>query len=287
MIDDIWGVDIYFLIMDLDILLSQLAKSKWLNDIGMQPGLSEADLGRLGEILRERLGIDPPEDFLKWFGFQDGARSAIPGFNQRPLSAREALEAYDFFRNPESEFQEPYDSRWFPLLTNDSSDYLVFDVESKMMISYWHDDDEREVAYQSLSALISSLLSLPTAEKPKATELFVKQCKPHEISILVFYTLSGKPTDILKELRPLLSIPAVQIVKKLSAGEALSWDLGQSQNSLERFRDIGNALKMCAILTSAGCQPVVKLVNKTSAVDVVAGLDDLERLRSWVMTAAY
>ena len=115
--------------------------------------------GLTAKIEAEHSGKTPAAlvELFQWHNGQDGDLGQLPDSNQRLMSVAEAMEAWAFFLCEEEDYLEPYEKRWFPIITNDCSDYLMFDLDSGELWSYWHDDPDRFVEHPSLEVWATSL----------------------------------------------------------------------------------------------------------------------------------
>ncbi|RJG35783.1 SMI1/KNR4 family protein [Motilimonas pumila] len=90
---------------------------------------------------------------LKWKNGQKWNSILSPDNNRRLMSMNEIIETIKFYNDPMSEYLEPWEKCWVPILTNDSSDYVVYvsDGSNKgKLIGYWHNDYDRKVEYNSI-----------------------------------------------------------------------------------------------------------------------------------------
>jgi cell wall assembly regulator SMI1 len=125
-----------------------------------QPPVDDQLIFRIEQLL----GISMPDNLrklLKWHNGQDWNAPLREGDNRRLLSAGEIIETLAFFQSPDEDFLGPWGRFWIPFLTNDAGDYVVVDASpgcNEKLINYWHDWEDRSIAYQSLSEWAAGLI---------------------------------------------------------------------------------------------------------------------------------
>jgi cell wall assembly regulator SMI1 len=136
----------------------------------LKPGAAPAALATL-----------PPacEELQTWFAWHDGqTRPKSLSDNRYLLSLAEARDAQRFLVAE----AEGYQPTWFPLLANGAGDYLVFETAPGKghgaLLEYWHDSDDRGLAFASVSAwarmLAIALSRMPAGKRTPASPDYTK-----------------------------------------------------------------------------------------------------------------
>ncbi|MCQ2999933.1 SMI1/KNR4 family protein [Pseudomonas syringae] len=119
----------------------------------LRPPASETSIQQIEQLLGAPLPLGLRQ-LLLWHDGQEWNAELRESDNRRLLAASEIMDALKFFLDPEEEFCEPWERYWVPFLTNDSGDYVVVDASPSgtgELIHYWHDWDDRSIAYPSLN----------------------------------------------------------------------------------------------------------------------------------------
>lgn len=151
---------------ELTALLQQLdtaleAKSKTVFDT-LQPGADDNELQRLRETCFA--DSDIPTDLAalyRWHNGQANHVSLAPDSNRIFLSIQKAIEAWSFLNDPQEDIDAPPSPSWIPVLYNGAGDYLMFETRSEgqgKLIGWWHDDEDRDVEYESLEEWVREML---------------------------------------------------------------------------------------------------------------------------------
>ncbi|MCJ8313914.1 MAG: SMI1/KNR4 family protein [Saccharospirillaceae bacterium] len=125
------------------------------------PAVVEEDIMKIVSLLNgEKFPVELLA-VLKWHNGQVWNSEFSPENNRRLMSSKEIIETISFYIDPMSDFLEPWDKSWIPILTNDSSDYLVYvtkGIDKGKLIGYWHNDEDRIVEYKSLNEWANELI---------------------------------------------------------------------------------------------------------------------------------
>lgn len=128
----------------------------------LQPGAKDEPLVTLRETCFEGKALPHDlETFYRWHDGQHGYQALHPYDNRTLLSIQEALEAWRFLNDPKEDILQPMMKTWLPLFYNGSGDYVVYDLvgaNQGKLITYWHDDAIRKVAYSNLEAWATDTL---------------------------------------------------------------------------------------------------------------------------------
>ena len=139
----------------------------------LKPAASDAALKPLADAFSG--GALPPDlmAFFRWHDGQSEIESLSQDSNRTPMSAAEALDAWQSLTDPKADLEQPFTKSWLPIFTNGAGDYLVYESagqEAGALIGYWHGDDDRNVEYESLLAWATELEKEQTPEKKKAAK---------------------------------------------------------------------------------------------------------------------
>ena len=241
-------------------------------------GASEAQIEGLRNAVLCRSGQTVPNEVLVWFRWHNGqSRDSGLSFDDgRLLSIDESLAAWDFFLDSNNEFLEPYEESWLPIQSNDHSDYLVYDLRTGHLISYWHDDERRNVEYQSLEELSLRLES--TVNNSKRKETWVQNQEPQTIKLSIYPEDGSKNLSLAREIHSVSGIPLMAVVKMLSNGQpsSLSWNLADTVNSMEQSRQVRLVQEIGSKMIEEGMSPIV-VVESEGKIETIE-LADLEAL---------
>jgi hypothetical protein len=104
---------------------------------------------------------DDIRTLLRWRNGQKWNSPLSVNSNYRFLSAEEIAETLKFYNDPDEDFLRPWNASWFPVLTSDSSNYLVLETSGEdcgKLIRYWHDYEDRSVYCSGLVTFIRELV---------------------------------------------------------------------------------------------------------------------------------
>ncbi|WP_019008151.1 SMI1/KNR4 family protein [Deinococcus aquatilis] len=111
--------------------------------------------------LRATFALPLPEEFLALYSRHDG----FPGWliledTWHLLDSEMILELY---RENQDVFDdivatEPWRAEWLPLLSNGAGDYLLLDLKTREVRSYFHEGGEYEVVYSDLTAYFNHVV---------------------------------------------------------------------------------------------------------------------------------
>ena len=133
----------------------------------LNSGAEESELIKLNEICHSNNGI--PEELItiyKWHNGQSYEYSINQDDNRSLLPINEVIEAWRFLNDPMEEIQEPLSKFWIPILYNGTGDYVVLETEGKNrgnLISYWHDDEDRDIEHENLESWAQEVLKYAQA----------------------------------------------------------------------------------------------------------------------------
>ncbi len=135
------------------------------NDVfkSLQQGATEDEL----EFFREKFftGKEIPEGLItlyKWHNGQVRFHSLNQDDNRTFLPINEVIDAWKFLNNPMEEIREPWSKSWIPILYNGAGDYVVYETKGSdkgKLIEYWHDDEDRDIVYDSLDEWAEEVLA--------------------------------------------------------------------------------------------------------------------------------
>lgn len=121
--------------------------------VTLRPPASAKHLAKLARLFGGAL----PDDVRAWFRWHDGqagSASLIPSTNWRALSIDGVIAAAKVVAHDEG----------IPLFENGSGDHLVW--RRGVLVTYFHDDDDRPRAYASLAAVVAAMTKGYTKLKP-------------------------------------------------------------------------------------------------------------------------
>lgn len=125
----------------------------------LEPGASDEELA----ALEREAGVSLPSLYAMLLRWRDGGSLDSLWGNFYLLSTRQVLDAMDL--DP-AEFDEPlwWHRGWIPFLDNGGGNYLCIDSagcfggQAGQLVEFWHDDDDRAVAFPSFEAWLSTLV---------------------------------------------------------------------------------------------------------------------------------
>ncbi len=171
----------------------------------LKPGASDAALKPLSDACFG--GKKLPADLLAFFRWHDGqskVESLSQDNNRTPMSAAEALAAWQYLSDPKAEITRSFAKTWLPIFTNGAGDYLTYESAGKnpgALIGYWHTDEDRDVEYRSLTvwaieledSLAAEVKKRKKAPKKAKFELDISQTAWKKASSPDQATLTNKP----------------------------------------------------------------------------------------------
>lgn len=130
--------------------------------VSFQKGASENQL----TILRETYasGKKLPQDLESLFKWKNGQKQGSPlskNHNRRMLSIEESIAEKAYFDNNLLDIMLPWKDSWVPLLSNESGDFVVYELEGKnkgKLISYYHDWESRSIEKDSIELFLISMI---------------------------------------------------------------------------------------------------------------------------------
>lgn len=130
---------------------------------GLRPGAGEKDFALLRESFFHDGAIPADiEAFFRWHNGQTGYESLSPFDNRMIMSIQDAVDSWTFLSDPDEDIQQPWQESWIPILANGAGDYIVYVTSGEMkgqLVAYWHDSEDRRVAFQSLESWARKVLS--------------------------------------------------------------------------------------------------------------------------------
>ncbi len=150
----------------IDALLTVVSPN---NGATLSPPAKDASITRLKKAL------PVPDEVVTLFHWHDGQKKPAqlhPEDNRVLLSVAGALDAWKFLGDPSEEILQPWSKSWLPLLSNGAGDYVCVETAGKkrgQLVTYYHDDKTRPVAWPSLAAWAGDLAGAleKAAKKPK------------------------------------------------------------------------------------------------------------------------
>jgi cell wall assembly regulator SMI1 len=129
---------------------------------GLRSGADDQELA----MLRSKIfGADPiPEDleaFFRWHNGQVGYESLSPMDNRMLMSIADAVDTWNFLSDPMEDIQQPWEQSWVPILANGAGDHIVYvtsGANKGALLAYWHDAEDRRVAFASLETWARKVL---------------------------------------------------------------------------------------------------------------------------------
>jgi cell wall assembly regulator SMI1 len=110
-----------------------------------------------------------PEEIIslyKWHNGQDGSFSLNQNDNRSFLPISEVIDSWEFLNDTLEEIQEPILKSWLPILYNGAGDYIMYEIEGHnkgKLISFWHDDEGRDIEYENLDEWAKEVLNASNA----------------------------------------------------------------------------------------------------------------------------
>lgn len=103
-----------------------------------------------------------PAELATWFLWHDGQRddasaALVPETNWTAMSCASCVATHAFLSAPEADIQQPYKATWVPLFANGGGDHLCWDRDSGAIVTWYHDDAVRPIAYKSFAILVDKL----------------------------------------------------------------------------------------------------------------------------------
>ncbi len=143
---------------ELDALQKELEAHDEVTAAALRSGADAETLARLATVLED--GV--PLDLEAWFCWHDGQEDEDDAelsleWAAELLSVEQAMESWNFQQEEHAagELLEPWRPTWVPILRKYTDvDFLVVETEGQQagaVISYWHDDPQRRVEYESLA----------------------------------------------------------------------------------------------------------------------------------------
>ena len=261
-------------------------------EFGFSDPATTEDLDYFSNKVNEIAGILLPEPLAIWFGWHNGQSttdSLLPEENWNLLNIEESLQAWNYFLDPHNEFLEPYERDWLPLLSNGSSDYLVYDLKTGSLILYWHDDPERSIEYASLSEWALHVKKGLSSQRAAVGthSILLEQELPENLVIYVSPAEGLKHNQLAREIHQLTDLSLMEVVRKLSSNSmdsAMSWELSTAINSLDRSQLVKKARQVARAMQAYDVVPVLSIKSDTSQIEVI-NYDDLERLQLKCLTS--
>ena len=261
-------------------------------EFGFSGPATTEDLEYFSNKVNEIAGILLPEPLAIWFGWHNGQSttdSLLPEENWNLLNIEDSLQAWNYFLDPHNEFLEPYERDWLPLLSNGSSDYLVYDLKTGSLILYWHDDPERSIEYASLSEWALHVKKGLNSQRAAVGthSVLIEQELPENLVVYVSPAEGLKHNQLAREIHQLTDLSLMEVVRKLSGNSmdtAMSWELSTAINSLDRSQLVKKARQVARAMQAYDVVPVLSIKSDTGQIEVI-NYDDLERLQLKCLTS--
>lgn len=218
----------------------------------LSPGAPQAAL----DALAKRLGAPLPEALATFFRWHDGQSRPCtihPCATRMPMSIEQATNAWAFLSAPGSDIARPWSPSWFPIFENGAGDHLCFELagpSAGCLVEYWHADNDRPIAFPSLSAWAEDLtrrlehdVSARAAAPNPRIEL--------DTSATVWTKLTRAPSEAelaerpvgtaiwVSEVLPMRGHPDVNLYVKCESGTRTPWRsswASQISEALERLQ---------------------------------------------------
>lgn len=249
-------------------------------DVSFADPVSKKAIKQLSDEIQGKVSISLPHDLRVWFMCHNGQNCfepSLPG-NRRLLGVKEAIEAWHFFLNPNSEFLRPFSQVWFPIQSNERGDYLIYDLKSGNLIGYWHDDPDRQVEFESLQNWAEFTRNSLLARNVHSLKP-IERVSPDSLKITIELKPGVRNLSLAKEIHSIAAFPLTEVVRFLEQDESasfLEWDLTVVQGSLERARQVRIAKQVACRIIAEGISVALKVESGHDS-DVVSP-DDLDAL---------
>jgi TfoX/Sxy family transcriptional regulator of competence genes len=142
----------------------------------LNEGATSEELRHLSDVCFNGEKLPTELDILfKWRNGQRDFHNLHQEDNRKLLSTTEIIGAWRFLNDPKEDILQPISRTWIPVFYNGAGDYLVYETQGEnkwRLISYWHDDPDRDVVYLSFEDWVEDALraanqATPEANKPK------------------------------------------------------------------------------------------------------------------------
>jgi predicted DNA-binding WGR domain protein/cell wall assembly regulator SMI1 len=168
---------------------------------------SGIDASKHEGLARILAGKKLPADLETWFAWHDGQNPGAPDLcddnNYIMHSLDSACETWTLLNDNAEDIEGPVDPSWLPLLENGAGDHQVYDLRTSALVSFFHDDAERPVAFESLlawaKATAAALEKVPPPKREKfcVNDLAWKKAKvPADVSACAPGTLFHYPMKL-------------------------------------------------------------------------------------------
>ena len=132
----------------------------------LRPGATNDELKLLSKCFSNNGIPDEIVALYKWHNGQAGSSSLNQNDNRTFLPINEVIDAWEFLNDPMEDILEPISRSWVPILYNGAGDYIMYVTEGDnkgKLISYWHDDESRNVVFESLGRWVKDVLNAARA----------------------------------------------------------------------------------------------------------------------------
>jgi cell wall assembly regulator SMI1 len=129
---------------------------------GLRRGVGEEELLVLQQTCLR--GQPIPEDlavFFRWHNGQTGFASLSPLDNRMLMSLEDSVDTWKFMSEPDADIQLPWLNDWLPILANGGGDHIVYVASGPdrgKLVAYWHDSEDRRVAFESFEVWARKVL---------------------------------------------------------------------------------------------------------------------------------
>ena len=156
----------------------------------LRPGIDASKHEGLARILA---GKKLRADLATWFAWHDGQNPGAPDLcddnNYTMHRLDSACETWTFLNDNAGEIEGPVDPGWLPLFENGAGDHWVYDLSTDALVSFFHDDEERPVAFESLLAWAKVTVAALEKIAPPKKETF-------RVNDLAWKKVTRAPADV-------------------------------------------------------------------------------------------
>ena len=221
------------------------------------PPASEKDILKLSDLVLSKFGTEIPSDLVVFFRWHNGqAKQNLFGkkYNKFLLSIDQATRAWEFFNDEQSEFLNPYESHWVPILSDAFGNYEMYDLRSGNLINYYHDDPERNISFKNLSEWAEYILSCLIEDNLKEPYI-LDNISILNIAVNVYLNNPCQDTSIVKDLRKNINASIKDILNAIKVGFPTplhSVEFKTCLNSIGRLSELNSLINTIKFLENKG-----------------------------------
>ncbi len=223
-------------------------------------------------LLQQNIGVKTvlPKDLetlLQWHNGNKENTYFGDLYSYRFLSIREIEKEWSFYLDENNEFLEPYKKEWVPLLSNGSSDYMVYEIGTGKIIDYYHDDPDRN-SIENLDLWSQQMItdleeSIKREEKEKVKKSKTGKWKtvfegivPSKTSIILHVKERIEDESVLLQIREALEgserfpdyTRFIEEYRLLGKINIVDFDFSKSKNGIHRSSFSGNITDIYILL---------------------------------------